>query len=174
MLEELLMSVSGGGVLGGILGTVGSIFTKRQERKLLELQNAHEIKMTELSMQEHQLTVQGEIALSKQKHKITQTEAARDVEVAELSAFQESIKAASYMTGIKWVDAVRALMRPLLTTITMCAFLVTGFLTYKNATGIPVETLDELLKLIVNQVVFFAGTGFTWWFGSRPSATRKL
>lgn len=174
MFEDLLTSLTSGGILGGVLGTVGSIFTKRQERLLMKEKNAHELRVMEIGMRERELEFKAEYALAKQREKTVQIEADREIEVSSISAFQESIKSAAVLVGVRWIDGLRALMRPLLTSVTMGAFLVLAAYSWRYSAGLRPETVEDLVLLVVNQTVFFAGTGFTWWFGSRPSSARRI
>lgn len=174
MLEDLISSVASGGILGGVLGAAGSILTKRQERLLQRDKNAHEIRLVEIGIEERKLEIEAEIRVAEQRGLQIKTEAERDIEVSSISAFQESIKSAAVLSGIKWIDGVRALMRPALTLLTMSAFLVVAFNAWRYSSGLNPATLDELIVSVTNQIVFFAGTGFTWWFGSRPSSERRI
>lgn len=173
MFEDLLTSLTSGGVLGGLLGTVGSIFTKRQDRLLLRDKNAHDLQLLEFGLKEQELEIKGLLAVEKSKQETATIEAERDIEVAGISAFQESIKAAAVASGIKWVDAIRSLMRPTITTALLVTYLWLMFKAYRFTGGVQGATFDELLYNSVEQLIFLTTMCISWWFGHRPSGGIK-
>lgn len=146
------------GGLGGIIGSVGSFFVKKSE-------HSHEIKMREMDLKEMQM----ESSLEIQK---IETESQIATEIAASKSFSISQKLGNLITGIKWVDAVRGLMRPLITS----SLLTVSFILTLNISriiggleAIPINELMDIYKNIINQVFFLTNLCVSWWFGSRPT-----
>jgi hypothetical protein len=173
MFEEILVQLTNGGILGGLLGTIASIFTKRQERLLLRDKQAHELKLMEFSIQERKLEIEASAAEAQANLELAEVEAERAVDVANAAAFTQSIKAAAVSSGIRWVDAVRSLMRPAITTTLLAAFIMLFFKAWSFTGGVQAETMNEILTNGVNQLTFLTVTCVTWWFGSRASGFAK-
>ena len=95
MIETLL-----GTLLGGAFRLVPEVFKivdRKDERK-------HELAMLDKNIEADKLKLeQDRLAASTQ------------VGLAEISAIIEATKAQAVQTGVKWVDAVNSLMRPLIT-----------------------------------------------------------
>jgi hypothetical protein len=160
---------------GGIVGILGSWLTKREERKNIELQYAHDFKMAELRRDEVKLEAEHELAMADKQMERAQMEGNIALGEAELSAFQEGLREQNKTYGIKVVDAVRGLMRPL---ITLYLLAIATMLTYKinelvgGISTLPLEELLKTYKNVIDQMLFLTATSVTWWFGSRPSSGR--
>lgn len=101
MLETLL-----GGLLGGITRLAPEImafFDKKNERK-------HELEMIDKN-------IAADNARAANQLKIVDAQSATAEFTASLAALQEAVKGQSTMTGIKWIDAVNALVRPWITQV---------------------------------------------------------
>ena len=107
-----LLSLLGGG-LGGLLRYIPElikIFTTKQDHD-------HEYRMTQLQLQIDQARASQAIDLAYAQGDVaTQT--------ASAQALLEALKAQSTPTGIKWVDALSASVRPILTYWWMIGFTV--------------------------------------------------
>jgi hypothetical protein len=160
---------------GGIVGILGSWLTKREERKNLELKYEHDFKMAELRRDEIKLESAHELAMADKQMERTQVEGNIALGEAELSAFQEGLREQNKTYGIKFVDGVRGLMRPL---ITLYLLAIATMLTYKinelvgGISTLPIDELINTYKDVINQMLFLTATAVTWWFGSRPSSGR--
>ena len=168
MLATLTALLSSSG-LGAILGVAGSWLTKAEERKLLKEKNTHDQAMARLSMEE--LKLEGE-----QQLQIVQAEGEIAADVAAGEAFAESMKEQQMTYGIRFVDAIRGLMRPI---ITIYLLGVATWLTINVHTlvggleGMPQNDVMALYTEIIAAILFLTTPAVTWWFGSRPSSKRK-
>ena len=107
-----LLSMMGGG-LGGLLRFVPEIFKLVTEARDRE----HEYRMTQLQL---------DIDLARAQQQIDLVHAQRDMAVAgkEMDAFVEAIQAQAPPTGVGWVDALNASVRPVITYWWMSLFTV--------------------------------------------------
>ena len=170
---ETILSSSG---LGAIVGVVGSWLTKREERANTELQLDHDIRMAEIRSEEARMEYDHALALADKKLEQTVVEGDVAVGQAELSAFTESLKSGSVSTGVRVVDAIRGVMRPV---ITIYLLIIGSYVAYQiNAyvgglSSLPTNELLSLYRDIISQILFLLTTAVTWWFGSRPSSSKK-
>ena len=165
MLEtiiQLLSSAAG----GGVLGLAGSYFKSKQERKGRELEIRHAIAMRKLDREE----IKAETELQFKRISL-ESEVQADINAGKLQEVSYSADEAKYGGGI--VDAVRGIMRPL---ITMYLLVYSSFLGYKlhellgGLDRLPEVKLFELYMTLVTAAIFFlASTAVCWWFGSRPT-----
>lgn len=158
--------------LGAVIGALGNWINKREERKNKELSFTHELAMAQLAVSERELEQSHEILMADKQMERAQTEGDIQVELSELGAFTASVKDATKATGVKFVDAVRGLMRPVIT-----AYLL-GIATYivvkisALVGGLKIIPLPELVTMytgIITQIIFLTTVAVTWWFASRPS-----
>lgn len=147
-----LVDIVGNALGGGVLGAAGAAFSRWHEAKLelakLEISNKHELERMVL---------------------------AQDGEGLVASA---PVDAATYSTGtsehatpqLMLVDAVRGLVRPLLTALLLCStmYYTSRLLTLAGAQLTPAEAHD-LLKFLLESTVSCTGIALTWWFGARPT-----
>lgn len=147
-----LVDIVGNALGGGVLGAAGAAFSRWHEAKLeltkLEISNKHELERMVL---------------------------AQDGDGLVASA---PVDAATYSTGtsehatpqLMLVDAVRGLVRPLLTALLLCStmYYTSRLLTLAGAQLTPAEAHD-LLKFLLESTVSCTGIALTWWFGARPT-----
>ncbi|WP_216825136.1 hypothetical protein [Agarilytica rhodophyticola] len=175
MVTELISLFTSTGA-GGLIGMVGSWLTKREERKNLQLKYQHEVAMANIRKEEMQAEAAHELAMADKAMERAQVEGDIAIGEAELTAFNTSLKQQGVSTGVKFVDALRGAMRPL---ITIYLLIIASYITYKINTlvgGFDSLEQGDLLntyKDIIQQVLFLTATAVTWWFGSRPSTQRK-
>ncbi|WP_246109296.1 hypothetical protein [Reinekea thalattae] len=176
MLEVIAGIFSSSG-LGAIVGLFGSWLTKREERKNLNLKYDYEVQMAQIRKSEAELEFNHELALADKHIERAQVEGDIQRDIDEMSAFTESLKEQQQMYKISFVDAIRGLMRPL---ITVYLLVIGTYVTIKiggYVGGIEgAMDADEMIKMYketINQVMFLLTTAVTWWFGSRPSSQRK-
>ena len=148
MLTEFLASALGGSALGAIAAAIGRWQQGKQELEKLRLQQAHEVAMAKAELQ--QAKALAEIELVK----------------ATASTQVESYAHDAMLSGMGFVGAVRALVRPLLT-----AFLVicTALLGLQLASKTQLDPVDStaMLKHIVEGLVSCTSMALAWWFGAR-------
>lgn len=175
MIESIIGLFSGGAV-GAITGLVGSYLTKREERATLKLQQQHEAKMRQFDIEEASQEHSQALALADKKIEQAKTEAEIAADVSAAETFNTSIKVGNEKSGIKWIDGVRSLMRPMITLMLLFA---SALLTYQiSSLGVGLESLgsDELLQMyqqIIKEALFLTTTAVTWWFGTRGSSQFK-
>ena len=74
VLLDLLGAGGLGTVFSGVSGLVGGWLTKRENRKMMELTNAHELKMAEVDQRTAEFELQASITLADKKIDLAQTE----------------------------------------------------------------------------------------------------
>lgn len=150
-----------GSVLGGgAIGAVGSAFTRWHQGRLeldkLRIQTQHEQSLAKIELQ--QLELQAKV----------------DVDKAAYGTLSESFAADTtrYSSGtgdsmiMLVVDAVRGLIRPILT---MMLVMCTGYLglTLSADAYMPDSVKAELLTQIITGLVSCTSMALAWWFGAR-------
>jgi hypothetical protein len=154
VVSVIVSGLFGGGV--GLLGTlVGRVFGWLEERekiKRLAIQNEHELKLQQMQFDARSAEREYEYAI---------TELSTESDMRTGSYQQDAAIGSTY----KWVNAVRALMRPLLTVISISAVMYVIMLL--NQLGDYTGLRDAL-----TQLNFLATTAFVWWFGARDT-TKK-
>lgn len=162
---------SGGlfGIVGSLVGAYVQYKNTQAEREFEQLKWAHEDKLLEMQMQQKVQESEQELAIEAQKGSWS-----------GLSESYVSERAGSENT-YPWVNAVRGLYRPFLTTLLICAdmyiwhTLVSGLSGGKSSL---VELLGfqdsiELVSYMVYAHVFACTTAITWWFGDRAFKPAK-
>ena len=113
-----LFSFLGGSIFRMIWGEISSYLKQKQEHsqelELMKIQAEQDAKRHTRSMELAKFQAELEV---KQVEVITQGE----VDKEEAKAYTLAIRAAAKATGIKWIDAWRASIRPLIATV--CVFL---------------------------------------------------
>lgn len=152
MLLDLLSSLLAGGatgVIGASLGSVVEFFKQKQK-------NEHELALMQAERENMALEIQG-----RERVATIEAESAEAVEASK--AFVASIAAdrATYSDGrsalLVWVDVVRGMTRPVLTTLLVMLVCVMWFTTDN----------DQLRMQIVATVLYVTTAAVLWWFGSR-------
>lgn len=152
MIETLL-----GGLFGGIFRMLPE-FLKWLDRK--------DERKHELSMFDKQLEADKLKAESGQK--LAELEAARAIGVEELRGLIAGVQAQATQTGVKWVDALSALMRPLITFWwVIVLYSVALAAQYLAIVGTGTPPVDAILKLwgIEEKAIVSSIIGF--WFIDR-------
>lgn len=142
-------SAAGGGfvgILGPVLGRVAAFFERRESHKHERDKWEHEVKLIELQQAARQAETEHEIHLA---------ETAGSWQGLSASLAAEAAIAPSY----PWVNAVRALTRPVLTALLWIIVALVFFNVAQSEQARIVET-----------AVFAATAATLWWFGDRSSA----
>lgn len=173
MLESIIDLLTGG-MAGGIVGAFGGLATKYLEFKTLGVRLDHDYKLADLDARLEAMQHKHELALADKQVERAQAEGEIQRDIGELVAFTESLKEQATKYG-SFVDQVRGLMRPVLTigAVIWLAW-VTAHI-WDMVGGLKAVPPDELMQMflsLINASIFLATTGFTWWFGSRPSQPR--
>ncbi|MCR9270277.1 MAG: hypothetical protein NXH72_09845 [Hyphomonadaceae bacterium] len=144
-------SAAGGGLFGlfgTALGRVASYFEKRQAMAHEERRWQHETELLKLQQAARAEETEAELALA-------QTQGSWSGLDASLRA--EAAIAASY----RWVDAIRALTRPVLTLLLWGITTLIWF------------SADLADRASITETATFAATAATlWWFGDRSAGVR--
>jgi len=173
---EALLSILTSTGAGGIIGVVGSWLTKREERKNIQLQFERDVKLAEIRKDEAKIEADHELALADKQIERAQVEGSVAIDQAEIEAFTDGLKEQSKNYGIKVVDGIRGLMRPL---ITVYLLVIATLLTLKinqlvgGLDSLEMSELKGIYDNVINQMLFLTATAVTWWFGSRPSSQRR-
>jgi hypothetical protein len=173
---EALLSILTSTAAGGIIGVVGSWLTKREERKNIQLQFERDVKLAEIRKDEAKIEADHELALADKQIERAQVEGSVAIDQAEIEAFTHGLKEQSKNYGIKVVDGIRGLMRPL---ITVYLLVIATLLTLKinqlvgGLDSLEMSELKGIYDNVINQMLFLTATAVTWWFGSRPSSQRR-
>jgi len=176
ILDIVLSVVSGGatGLLGAGMQLLFGWLGKREDRKNLEMRNAHEIALRKADAE-----IMAQEWAARTKVAETEADAAKDVEASRAFAASFKMEPVRYSDGVKpagWqrgalvlVDVVRGLIRPGL-TIYLCA--VTTLIYFQARGLLAQENLDAaqalaLMDRIIQTVLYLTTTCVLWWFGTR-------
>ena len=169
MLDQVL-GVVDAATSGGILGLIGTGVHAFVRVKEIREKNRHELEMRRLDLEEIEREAElrmreTEIQLAGQERLATiEADAARDV--ADVEALKAAYQADRATYGIRFVDAIRGLMRPTITVYTLVLMTWIGWLLYKSQ-GETIPQAAALWSDIVNAIIMLTTTAVTWWFGSR-------
>lgn len=163
-------SAASGGIFGFIGSAVGGVFKyfqRKQEQKFEEKKWQHELALIDKEHERNREEDEHELSIISQE--------------GAWSGLTTSIEAdAKGGDTYKWVNAVKALYRPLLTT----GLVVIAYLIFQDLVAMLSEAQDaavltkvftpeqarQLLVYNVNSLVFSASTAVVWWFGDRAFA----
>ena len=169
MLEAILGIFTSGG-FGALTGLVGGYMQKREQRKILQLENEHAEKMAQIDVEMAHLEHQQALALVEKQIDLAETEGQIEVDAREADAFVESVRSASQPTGNKFLDGVKTLIRPVITGILMY-FAWDIYNQLDTIIGglaeLEPEKLQDLYVYVIHAIIFLTITAVTWWFASR-------
>lgn len=168
-MVSVIASLLSSAGFGSIIGTLGGLFNRwldlRQKDKELEAQkvkNAHDLAMRDKDREEMALEWQ-------HREQIVSIETAGRVDEKAYDAMIASYANDKATYGIRFVDMVRGLTRPVLTSVlTLGALAVNGILIYLLTEywhDVPIEDRLKLIFMALEWLLFQAGTVIGWWFG---------
>ena len=172
MLEALSGIFASSG-LGAIIGTIGSYLGKIEERKAKAQEYGQELALREWDAKETALSQRHEMAIADKEIQRAETEGAIALDAREADGWVESIKQSGKQSGIVIVDAIRGLMRPV---ITVYLLVIASVIAYRismlvgGLEALPMEEMVSLYRHVISQIIFLTATAVTWWFGSRPQS----
>jgi hypothetical protein len=157
--------MSGGltGILGSLAGRVFSIFERREARQDRALANEESARMRGhelLLLRESRLTnaaeTENEIAIARTQGSWAGLEASHTADAA-----------ATNVPG--WANAVRAMVRPVLTPLLwVIAMLAFAWMLKRAEAGlIPAEDAALMTTYVINSAIYAATAATLWWFGDR-------
>jgi len=152
MIETLIGTLFGG--LFRMAPEVLKWMDRKDERK-------HELSMFDKQMEADRLKLDA-------SQKLAQTQADAVIGAAEIQAMIEATKAQAVQTGIKWVDALSSLMRPVITfwwvIVLYTAALVAQFVQMQMQ---GVATVDTILRLWGPDERAIVASIIAFWFVDR-------
>ena len=152
MIETLIGTLFGG--LFRMAPEVLKWMDRKDERK-------HELSMFDKQMEADRLKLDA-------SQKLAQTQADAVIGAAEIQAMIEATKAQAVQTGIKWVDALSSLMRPVITfwwvIVLYTAALVAQFVQMQTE---GVATVDTILRLWGPDERAIVASIIAFWFVDR-------
>jgi hypothetical protein len=141
---------------GGVFGLIGNLANKsfgylESKQALLVKQSewAHETELLKLQAQWKQPEAEAEPPLAL---------------TASWSGLLSSVAEGGLTASYKWVDAARALVRPLL-TLGLSAVLAAAFF--------HMAPNDTARAYVIDSLVFAAVTAIVWWFGDRAPPRKR-
>lgn len=149
---------------GAILGLAGGIVNRILDIKAKKVDHAHELAL--LQAQTEQLKMEWE-----SRAQVASIEGAAKVEAAGYDAMAASYGADKATYGIKWVDALRGIVRPVLTL----AFLVIAvWINAKILASLYAETVElgAIVPQVIDWMLFEASVVIGWWFATRPGRSQ--
>lgn len=168
---DVLSSLTGSGLLGGLFGAVGSglgrlvgIYEMRERRQDRTLEMSHEKALWAHELDLQNLQVKARAAETEQVLHTIEVQGA-------WQGLKTSIEAETALRpGYPWVEAVRALVRPALTVLVWLTF--TGLFLAALSARLPAS--NAIIETFVNAITFAASTALAWWFGDRsPRGVNK-
>jgi hypothetical protein len=149
-------------ILGPVLGTIGTLYGKQLDIKAKKIDNEFNLKKFE-----HEVNMRKEERAAAQEANeqamamnaaVTESDLARTIATGSYAGLTASIEAEGKISSYKWVDAVRGLVRPVLTTVTG---ITVGVIAFTSTGDIQSSTVAALTTQF--------GMAMAWWFGDRPS-----
>lgn len=150
-------------VFGGLTGLVGGIAqkvfdykAKKLEREMQAKNHEHEIAMRRVDAE----IMQQEWA---SRTRVAEIEGEAKVGAEDAKAFAASYQLEPKKYGIKWLDALRGSVRPLL-TLYLCAVVT---IMYYRTDGAQIDP-----QTVVDTILYLTTTAVTWWYGSRGQKSK--
>lgn len=164
------------GGVGAAIGLAGGIATRWQQLKMDQAKFKFDLDMANVRAKEFEAESKHELDMADKQVERAEVEGKIAVDVVNSESFKEGLKVQTIATGIKWVDAIRGLMRPLI-TVYMLGFAtwlaVTVHLRVGGLDALPEQMISTLYMQVLDDVFFLTTTSVAWWFSSRPASTRK-
>lgn len=169
MLSAILGIFTSGG-FGAVTGLVGAFMSKREERKVLELNCKTEVALARIDADRETADHAHSLKMFDMKLDETELEGNIATDVAEMGNVKASIIAQSQPSGVPWIDGVLRFVRPAITgyLLIMCTIIAVKMDTIVG--GLESLSTTEVFSLyvyIIESLVFLTTTAVAWWFGSR-------
>lgn len=153
--------------LGTITGLVGGWLAKRERRKQMEMEFAHEEKMESFGLQRDQWAHEAALAMADKNIEAAEAEGAIQADIRAAEAFSESQKV-SKLT--KFGEIVKTCVRPIISGVLMwCSWeiYVKTEALVGGLEGLDITVIQDLFVYIVHAIIFLTITAVSWWFASR-------
>lgn len=127
-----LLSMLGGGLMR-LLPEIFAFLNKKTDNahELAMMDKQAELEKTRSSMRQEEIQTQGQV----------------DFNLAELNALGEALKGQMQPTGIRWVDALNFLVRPMTTYFFLTMYAVAKVAMFMVAMKSGLDTWDTILKI---------------------------
>ncbi len=158
MIAEILGFIASP-VVGGLFGFVASHFAKVEDRKVMMIQNQFKLDSAKLaaSHRREELTLQGDIAQ----------------QTLDGEAFVASQKYGNQNSGNEYMDGIRSMIRPLITTYLLGAVTYFTYHVHTIVNGLdalPVADLVIMYREIIISMLALTNMAVSYWFGSRGTS----
>lgn len=144
---DWILNLVGSGVFGSLGTFGGAIFAYFSKKEA----NKQALEMRKFDLKEIEAERESAVILEDKQTAQIIEQGKIETELANTAAFTTSLKSFQ-LSGIAWVDAIRSLMRPV---ITVFLLILTAFFVWQNPAAVEQDVLS-LTSLAVG-----------WWFGSR-------
>jgi len=157
-------SAASGGVLGGLFGVLGATFGRVVG--VVEQREAYRQERARWSHEETLQELQLKVSAAEGEQELARIGAQGSY--AGLTA-SLAADAASAGGSYRWVEAVRALVRPVLTPLLWLLYMVVFFRVTSGQAArlLEPEAAGDLVSYFVANVAFAATAATLWWFGDR-------
>ena len=168
-------------VLGGITGLLGSLVNRgfglwelREKRKDRAQEIAHAERAWGHETRLHELQMRARAAETESELKVAEAALQAAAVEGSWAGLNASIAAeAGVGDSYRWVNAVRALVRPALTVLLW--LIVLALFAMALAGELPLQTAAEVVETVIQAASYGAVTALAWWFGDRaPGRGRTL
>lgn len=165
---SFILGMFGSSGFGSILGCVGGLANRFMDLKLknLDIEKAkldNQFELAKMEAETSQLKMEWEA-----KAQVASIEAAGQVDTEAYKAMAASYDNDKATYGIPWLDAIRGLVRPIVTMIFVGVSLFFAAIVFK-ANRANILPLESYVK-IIDWLLLEAGVVIGWWFASRPSS----
>ena len=159
-----ILSLLASPLLGSLTGFLGSWLTKKEERKLKEIELKHDEVMVQIKNQQ-------EILIAEKKLQGVIEQGRIVVAQEEMAAFTESQKTTSTVG-----DKIKNLMRSVLISYVALICGILTFAIYRQIGGLDAMGTAALVTLFADSVAMFFymfSMGYSWFYGIRGSSSQK-
>ena len=170
MLEALsaLFATSGIGALiglgGGALNRWMDFKTRKLDLEVEKQRQAHELALRAEDRATMQLEIDGRM-------KVAEIERDAVIETAAYGALSKAQEMDRATYGGGFVDCVRGLIRPLITILFVALVFWINWAVMGELRARPVDA--DLVKDVIQWILLQASVCIGYWFGSRPSSSKK-
>jgi len=165
IISTAVSTISGGGVVGVAGGLISSWFKSRQQKQEIEE------KRSDQEFELKKIKLQSELKVGEETE-LTKVKSDADTQSKSYEALKESVGG----NVTSFVAAARSLFRLVLTTglVILVYMIFTDLLAAMKlsessllAKAFKPAEMGDLIKYIVNTIVFCTSTAVTWWFAER-------
>ena len=170
MILEAIVAMGG----GGLFGALGSLASSYIDSKKAKTEARFELANRRLDLEESKLNNTHELLILDKEFKGRKMTAEVDLAIAENAYEREAIlgsyKHDSKLKSYKWVDAIRSLMRPIITSCCLYFICFIGYTLLKDY-GVTDFIESSIIANFIERTLDFSFFILSWWFGGR--VTRK-